>query len=145
MARSDSKASAGETSVESPTVTTTTVTETVQENGTSRKKKKKKKRRTSAGLRDADQFVRRSSNASSRLARAVAKGFRTYAKETNKSSRKKRDGAIRDALENWSLGLGASLRAASRVPNDVVRAVNTRTVRRQARCVTRLFALPFAR
>jgi hypothetical protein len=107
--------------------------------------KRKKKHRTSAGLRDAERFGQHATRASSRLARAVSKGFRTYEKERERSARKRRDGAFRDLLENASLGLGATLRAASGVPYELARGTNTRGVRRQTRCVTGFLALPFRR
>ena len=110
-----------------------------------RSAKRRKKRRTSEGLRDAERFGYHATRASSRLARAVSKGFRTYERERERSARKNRDGALRDVLENASLGLGATLRAASDVPFELARGTNTRGVRRQTRCLTSFLALPFRR
>jgi hypothetical protein len=107
------------------------------------KDKKKKKHRTSDGLRDAERFGHHASRASSRLTRAISRGFRTYEKERERSARKRRDGALRDVLENAALGLGATMRTASGVPYEVAQGTNTRGVRRQTRCLTGFLALPF--
>ena len=103
-----------------------------------RKKKKKKKRKYSKGLKDVQRMERRATDASHRLARAVADGLSTYRKERNKSSRKKRDGAVVDFIPNAAEGLSKSMRVASRVPVDVAKAVNTKRVRRQMRAVVRM-------
>ncbi len=108
-------------------------------------KRKKKKRRTSSGLGDAERFGHHATRASSRLARAISKGFRRYERERDRSARNRRDGALRDFVENASLGLGATLRAAADVPYELARGTNSRGVRRQTRCFAGLLAVPFLR
>jgi hypothetical protein len=107
------------------------------------KKKKKKKKKESFGLRDAQDFQRAFSKASRRVARGLADGFATYDKRTRKSSRKKRDGAIRDAVENAARGLGKAGRVASWAPVDLIKGANTKTVRRAVRNTIRFFTAPF--
>jgi hypothetical protein len=106
---------------------------------------KKKKRKYSRGLRELQTGERRLSKAGARLARAVANGMNTYYKEDKKSSRKKRDGAIRDALKNWARGVGKTMRRSSGVPYDIARAFDTKTIRRNVRAVARVLAPPFFR
>src|SRR5262245_7644154 len=96
-------------------------------------KKKKKKKKESYGLRDAQDFQRAFNKASRRVARGVADGFATYDKRTRKSSKKKRDGAIRDAIENAARGVGKAGRVASWAPVDLIKGANTKTVRRAVR------------
>src|SRR6185503_12250938 len=71
---------------------------------------KKKKRKYTRGTKDIQRLERGVTKASRRLSRAVASGFATYEKKRNKSSRKKRDGAIRDAIENWTRAYGRATR-----------------------------------
>src|SRR6185503_483168 len=70
----------------------------------------KKKRKYTRGTKDIQRLERGVTKASRRLSRAVASGFATYEKKRNKSSRKKRDGAIRDAIENWTRAYGRATR-----------------------------------
>jgi hypothetical protein len=120
-------------------------TESVRYTRVKSDKRKKKKRRTSAGLGDAERFGHHATRASSRLARAVSKGFRRYERERDRSARNRRDGALRDFIENASLGLGATLRAAADVPYELARGTNSRGVRRQTRCFAGVLAVPFLR
>jgi hypothetical protein len=71
--------------------------------------------------------------ASRRLVRAVARGMATYLKESDKSARKKRDGAIRDFGLNVADALGTGVRASSGIPADLARTFNTRDWRRSVR------------
>ena len=66
---------------------------------------------------------RRMTSASRRLASAVLVGIESWEKERDKSSRKKKDGALRDAPENLAKAYGEALREASRVPEDLVKGV----------------------
>ena len=100
--------------------------------------KKKKKKKYSKGTKDIQRMERRASKASQRLARAVADGLPAYRKKSNKSARKKRDGAVVEFIPNAAEGLSKSMRVASRVPADLAKAVNTKRVRRQMRAVVRI-------
>jgi hypothetical protein len=57
----------------------------------------------------------------------------TYLKESNKSARKKRDGAMRDFNLNVADAIGTSLREASGVTAGLARSLNTRGWRRSMR------------
>jgi hypothetical protein len=106
------------------------------------KAKKKKKYKYSRGLKDLQQSGRKMSRVSSRLVRAMSKGMDTYRKASDKSARKKRDGAMRDFGLNVAKGMSKSLRESSRTPFDIALALNGRTsrkmIRRQVRATARL-------
>jgi hypothetical protein len=102
--------------------------------------KKKKKRRYSRGLKGLQIAGRRSSKVSSRMMRSVSKGFDTFRKANDKSSRKKRDGALLDFNRNVAKGLSRSLRESSRIPFDLAKAWDTKGSRRMARRQTRAAA-----
>jgi Family of unknown function (DUF6312) len=110
-----------------------------------KRKKKRKKRKYSSGLKDIQQFERGLSRASQRLSRAVTDGLRTYRRRRDKSARKKKDGAIRDAVENWSKGLSRTIRVSSDAPYDVGKKVNTSRFGRQLRDAVRLVVPPLFR
>ncbi|MEW6736395.1 MAG: hypothetical protein AB1489_34200 [Acidobacteriota bacterium] len=103
--------------------------------------KKAKKKRYSKGLKDLQKFEDGLSKSARRISRALASGLTTYRKRRNKSASKRRDGAIRDGLVNWSKGLGKTLRKASDAPYDIAKSVNskkiTRELRRAFRFITR--------
>jgi hypothetical protein len=98
-----------------------------------RVEKKRRKKRYSRGLRDVQTTNRGFLKASRRLVRAVTRGMTTYLKESNKSARKKRDGALRDYGFNVSDAIGTSLTEVSGIPRDLVRSVSTRRWRRAMR------------
>jgi hypothetical protein len=88
-------------------------------------KKKKKKRRFSQGLRTI-QDVERGVTVSLRTVSAgVARVLSEYTERSEKSSRKKRDGALRDAIENWTKAMSKGMRMGGKAPYDFVKAVNS--------------------
>ncbi len=96
-------------------------------------KKKNKKAKYSRGLKGLQKSSRSLTKISLRLARANAKGTAAYLKASDKSARKKRDGAISDFGVNAAKGLSKSLRLSSRVPVDVAKAVTPRGARKRMR------------
>jgi hypothetical protein len=107
--------------------------------------KKKKKRKYSRGLKDLQISERRTADVSSRMMRSLSEGFDAYRKASDKSARKKRDGALLDMNRNLAKGLKRSLRVSSRLPVDLARVVETpgsrRFARRQFRGMARLTRL----
>jgi len=97
------------------------------------KKKSRKKRRYSKGLEEIQQTERHLVRASHRMARAVEKGISNYRVESTKSSKKKRDGAIRDFIPNSGIAMAQMLKEVSPIPNDIARALNTKPMRRRLR------------
>jgi hypothetical protein len=105
----------------------------------------KRKRKYSRGLKDAQRWERGIAKGSRRVGRAVYEGLDLYLKRRDRSADKRRDGAIRDALKNWSKGWSKTLREASDAPYDVFKAFNTKAVRRTVKFGVRSFAFPFLR
>ena len=97
------------------------------------RKKKKRKKRYSKGFGDIQIMERHLTRASHRMVQAIEEGITTYRKARNKSARKKRDGAIVDFVPNVAKGTGKTLRTASLVPYDLVRASYPKTARRMLR------------
>ncbi len=97
------------------------------------KNKKKKKRRYSRGLKDVQRSGRSMTKISSRLVRAAAQGVSTFAKESDKSAAKKRDGAMRDFGLNMAKGFSKTLRKSSRTPLDLAKALDRGSLRRGRR------------
>lgn len=97
------------------------------------KKDKKKKRKYSKGLKDVQRSGRSMTKISSRLVRALAKGVDTFAKESDKSAGKKRDGAMRDLGLNMAKGFSKTLRKSSRAPLDLAKALDSGSLRRGRR------------
>src|SRR4029453_1283784 len=96
--------------------------------------KPRRKRKYSKGLRPVQEFERHTSRALHRVVCSVEEGVREWRDETDRSARRRRDGAIRDALDNFAKATGKQLRVMSRTPEDMVRAVRSlrigKTVRR---------------
>src|SRR6476661_3333750 len=65
-----------------------------------RTKKGKRKKKYSRGLKEPQREERRVSRAAERIAQAVVDGLSEYRDRRDKSARRKRDGAIKDAVRN---------------------------------------------
>jgi len=108
-------------------------------------RKKKKKKKYSRGLKGVQKFDQGLAKASRRVTRAVAAGFSTYEKESEKSAKKHRDGRIRYAFDNWAKAMSKTLRRASSAPSILAEAINTKDSRRQFRNFVRFSIFPFPR
>lgn len=108
-------------------------------------KKKRGRKKYSDGLKEVQKLELGLTNASRRLSDAVERGLTTYRRRRNKSARRKKDGAIRDGIENISIGFGRFLRVASDAPYDVTRKINTRRFSRNVRDTMRLLVPPIFR
>jgi len=97
------------------------------------KKKQKKKRRYSKGLEEIQQMERHLTRASHRMARGVEKGIANYRIKSIKSTKKKKDGAIRDFIPNSGIAITHALKEVGPVPHDVARAMNTKPMRKRVR------------
>jgi hypothetical protein len=106
-----------------------------------KKKKKKGKRKYSGrGFKLLQRGVRGSLTVSRRMADAFSTGFTEFSKRSNRSSRKKRDGLLRDVFKNSARSMGKSLRKSSKVPRAMVKVFGGgRGIRRQIRSVRWLF------
>jgi len=105
------------------------------------KGKKKSKRKYTRGTKDLQIGLRTATRANDRLIGALADGFEKYRKRSNRSSRKKRDGALRDLFKNSAAGWSTTLRRSSKVPVIMAKAIRGRVLRRSVRNMGRLVRL----
>lgn len=99
------------------------------------KKKGKGKRRYSKGTKGFQKFLLGASRAAYRTANSFADGFDTFAKRSNRSSRRKKDGLIRYSLRNASRGFQDGLDQLGKAPNALAKQIGTNNVRRGFRIV----------
>jgi hypothetical protein len=84
-----------------------------------KKGKKKKKKKYSSRLQFPQEVEVGATRAADRLAGAVEDGLSKWRKTRNKSARKKRDGAIQDAIKNSGRAVSSFTKAASKIPEDL--------------------------
>jgi len=103
--------------------------------------RKKKKRKYSRGSRSIQELEMGTTRAAREISKAVARGFSVYQRRRNKSSRKRRDGALRDVVENVGKAMSRGFKAGSDAPSEFVKAISTRRFSKQVRDAVRI-ALP---
>jgi hypothetical protein len=108
------------------------------------RQKKRGRKRYTRGSRDLQRLGYGLAKSSQRIADAVAEGVRTFAKRSDRSARKKRDGLLRDSLRNAARGLGEALSEASRAPEELARRVSTKKIWRRTPDLGKRAAFPFA-
>lgn len=96
-------------------------------------KKKRKKRRYSSRFKVPGRAEFGVSKAAKRLANAVSDGLDTYVRRSNRSARKRRDGALKDLVKNSTRGVGKTLRKTTKVPRALTKALPARALRKTAR------------
>jgi hypothetical protein len=103
-------------------------------------KTKKKKRRYTKGLNAIQHFERGVARSMDVMAQGVARVFSDYKKRSDKSARKKKDGALREGLENWTKAMGKGMGISSKAPYTFVRTVTrgrgSKQIRRTLRALT---------
>lgn len=80
---------------------------------------KAKKKRYSKNLKDLQKGRDRATKAAFKIVNAVAVGIDRYRSESDKSARKKKDGAIRDRLPNLAEAVGKAVRVGSKASGDI--------------------------
>jgi len=100
--------------------------------------KGKKRRRYSRSLKGLQRSLSRFNKVGDRIGEAIAAGFSKYRKKSDKSARKKKDGLLRDSLENAAASLGTTLRKSSKIPVLVARSFRGRSRRRSVRNLSRM-------
>jgi len=103
---------------------------------------KKKKRRYSFGLGTIQHLERGVTRSLETASKGVARTFSEYSERSDKSARKKRDGALRDGIENWTKALSKGMRIAAKAPYDFVKDVNRGPGSKQVRDTVRLLTPP---
>ena len=104
-------------------------------------KRKKGKRKYSKRRKSAQVAVLGSSKAARRLSRGIHKGVRRWTRELDKSSRRKKDGIIKDAPRNLRKAVGAATGDISRAPVEFLRVFEREVSMKKLRKMkwTRLF------
>lgn len=124
----DGTTQATTTTTVSPATDTVVLERPVVYERTRRKSRKKKK--YSKGLKEVQQFEVDATRSADRVADAVADGISRYRRERDKSARKRRDGAIKDAVRNLGRGLSEALDTGARAPADLTRRATTKRLSR---------------
>jgi hypothetical protein len=105
-----------------------------------KKRKKKGKRRYSRRLKTTQKLERGVSKAQRRLASAVLRGVDKWRSDRDRSARKRKDGAVRDAVKNAMRAVGKTLSVASKAPSDFVDVAKPKLrTRRVLKSMPRLF------
>lgn len=94
---------------------------------------KKKKKKYSKGLKNAQRFEEGMTKAQRRLAKAVFEGLDSWNRATDRSARKKKDGALRDVMKNSAKATEKAIRVAARAPRDFVKTARPFKPKRMAR------------
>jgi hypothetical protein len=94
------------------------------------KGKKKKKKKYTKGTKGIQRLALGVTDALYRSANSVSKAEKTISKRSKKSSRKKRDGLVRDSLRNSSRGISDGFTELGKAPNEIARRIGTGRVRR---------------
>jgi hypothetical protein len=106
------------------------------------KGRRKKKRRYSFGLGTIQHLERGITRSLETVTKGVARTFSEYSERSDNSARKKRDGALRDGIENWTKALSKGMRIAGDAPYDFVKQVNRGPGSKQVRDTVRLLTPP---
>jgi hypothetical protein len=104
--------------------------------------KKKKKRRYSFGLGTIQHLEHGVTRSLETVSKGVARTFSEYSERSDKSARTKRDGALRDGIENWTKALSKGMRIAGDAPYEFVKNVNRGSGSKQVRDTVRLLTPP---
>lgn len=105
-------------------------------------KPKKKKRRYTKGLSTVQHLERGVARSLDVMAEGVARVFSDYKKRSDKSARKKKDGALRDGIENWTKAMGKGMSISSKAPYKFVRTVSRGRGSKQLRRLVRSLTPP---
>lgn len=108
-----------------------------------KKKKGKKKRKYTKGTKGIQRLALGVTDALYRSANSVSKAEKTISKRSKKSSRKKKDGLVRDSLRNTSRGISDGFTELGKAPDEIAKRIGTRQVRRAFKVVTPF--VPFGR
>jgi len=105
----------------------------------------KKKRKYSRGTAGAQQLGRGLNKAALDLSSAVTAALQSYEKRSNQSSYEKRDGMMRDAVENMTRAAGKGIKVAADAPYDLVKALTRGKNGKQFRSGIKVFTPPMFR
>jgi len=96
-----------------------------------------KSRKYSRGTKTTQRLSLGISKAAYRTAKSISSGLSTFSDESDKSSRKRKDGMVRDSLRNASKGFEDGLNELGKAPDEIARRISGKTIIR----VFRAFSL----
>ena len=105
----------------------------------------KKKRKYSKGKRGVQELGRGVNRAAADLGKAVSIALESYNKRSDNSSRKKKDGMLRDAVQNMTKAASKGLKKAADAPYDQVKSVSRGKNSKQLRNMTKMISPPMFR
>jgi len=76
------------------------------------------------------------------MAKGFAKVFSDYRERSDKSARKKKDGALRDGIENWTRAMGKGMSISGKAPYKFARTVTRGRGSKQLRRTVRALIPP---
>jgi hypothetical protein len=88
----------------------------------------KAKKKYSRGTRGVQRLLYGLSKAAYRSTNSVSEGLDTFVKQSSKSSKKRRDGFIREALRNASKGVADGVAELGKAPEEITKRIGTRRV-----------------
>lgn len=108
-----------------------------------REKKKRgrrnRKRRYTRGTKNTQRLLLGGAKAGYRVANAFARESKTIFRRSKRSSRRRKDGIVRDAFKNWSRGLNKGTRELGKAPWPLAKRSNTKQTWRTLRSFTPFF------
>jgi hypothetical protein len=99
--------------------------------------KKKKKKKYSRGTKPFQELAQGLSDSGFRATNSIARSAKTFSKRSKKSSRKKRDGLVRDSVRNLGPSLGDGITELGKAPEALTRRIRTGQIRRAVRLFVR--------
>jgi hypothetical protein len=103
---------------------------------------KKKNIRYSFGLGTIQHLERGATRGLETASKGAARTFNVYSERSNKSAHNKRDGAIKDGIENWTKAISKGMRTAGSAPYDFFRQLGRGPGSKQVRDTIRLLMPP---
>jgi hypothetical protein len=95
----------------------------------SRKKRRRNKKKYTQGTKPFQRAARGTVWAGYRLGNSFGRGFRTFARRSNRSASRRKDGFVRYALRDASAGFNSAARQFGRAPGEIANRIGTRLVR----------------
>jgi len=93
-----------------------------------KRRRKSGRRRYTSGTKSTQKFLYGVSKAGFRVTDSFSRGFNTFVNRSDRSAKKRKDGYVRDSLENASRGVGRGLSTLGRAPYEIARRIPTRAV-----------------
>jgi hypothetical protein len=98
----------------------------------SRNKRRRNKKKYTKGTKPFQRVLRGSVWSGYRVSNGFARGYRTFARRSDRSANRRKDGFVRYSLRNASAGFNQASRQFGRAPGEIANRIGTRLVRNTA-------------